>query len=316
MGYVRFLFIGLLIFSYACIASADDGSVELHLIPEEGRPGDTIVVIVRATKPLSGARFEYLNRVSPVFPIRTSSAPRTDVGSSYNEDARPFLYRALVGISLKDPIGGHPLVLHAQRKGEGPVRIERTLTVNDRVFQAEHIDVPKKKRSLLTSKALRHEAETLWAAVTKYSENQLWSGKFLMPVQGRISSPFGMKRVYSDGVAKWRHKGVDIAPGDGKPILSPNHGTVVLAKAWTVHGNTLVIDHGQGVFSIMNHLKDLIIPEGERVGKGRLIGRVGSTGLATGPHLHWGLSVGNVRVDPLEWVNRSMDPFEKDKEGE
>ena len=309
MKFTRFLFVGFWFFFHVGIVSADEGSARLYLIPEEGRPGDTIVVLIQAKTTLSDARIEYADRVSPVFPVQASSTPTADAGSS-EQNAWPFLYRALVGIALDDPPGEHSLMLHAKGDGERPVRIDRTFIVNDRVFQEEHIDVPPAKRSLLTAKALKEEAESLWIAVTKYSENQAWTGKFLMPVQGRISSPFGMKRVYSDGIAKWQHRGVDIAPGDGVPILSPNNGTVVLAKAWTVHGNTLVIDHGQGVFSIMNHLKDLIIEEGKHVEKGRLIGNVGSTGLATGPHLHWGLSVGNVRVDPLEWVNRSMDPFQ------
>jgi murein DD-endopeptidase MepM/ murein hydrolase activator NlpD len=108
-------------------------------------------------------------------------------------------------------------------------------------------------------------------------------------------------------MATWQHKGVDLSGAPGTPVKAPNGGRVVLSRALKVHGNTVVLDHGQGILSILNHLQDRLLHEGQRVEKGSLVGHVGSTGMVTGPHLHWGLSVAGVRVDPLSWVQLPMD---------
>ena len=99
---------------------------------------------------------------------------------------------------------------------------------------------------------------------------------------------------------------MDIANKQGTEILAPNSGIIVLSEDMRVHGGTIIISYGQGVFSIFSHLKERLVKKGEEVEKGQLIGTMGQTGLVTGPHLHWGLYVSGVVVDPLEWTRRRI----------
>lgn len=121
---------------------------------------------------------------------------------------------------------------------------------------------------------------------------------FIWPVDGRISGRFGRQRFYN-GAPGAPHSGTDIAAPQGTAIKAPASGVVVLAEpAFYVTGGTILIDHGHGVGSNFLHLSKLDVSVGERVEKGQVIGRVGATGRATGPHLHWGLTWFNVRLDP------------------
>ena len=130
------------------------------------------------------------------------------------------------------------------------------------------------------------------------------SDPFILPTQGKFSSTFGAKRTYN-GETQWQHVGLDIANIKGTPIVAPNSGKVVLIESLKEHGNTIIIDHGFGVLSVFNHMSKINVAKNQVVSKGDSIGEIGDTGIATGPHLHWGLSVQNVRVDPLFWINHT-----------
>ena len=99
---------------------------------------------------------------------------------------------------------------------------------------------------------------------------------------------------------------MDIANLEGTEILAPNSGIVVFSKDMKVHGGTIIVSHGQGIFSILSHLKERLVRKGEGVKRGQLIGLMGQTGLATGSHLHWGLCASGVVVDPLEWTKKKI----------
>ena len=126
---------------------------------------------------------------------------------------------------------------------------------------------------------------------------------FTWPVQGRISGRFGNQRVYvlPDGaeVPKAPHSGMDIAAPEGTPVLAPAGGIVTFTGDLYLTGNTVLLDHGHGVSSNFLHLSRIDVAVGQRVEQGQVIGAVGSTGRATGPHLHWGMNWFDVRIDPL-----------------
>ena len=129
---------------------------------------------------------------------------------------------------------------------------------------------------------------------------------FVMPVEGRISGVFGSQRVLN-GEPRSPHSGLDIAAPRGTPALSPADGIARLVVEDTfLMGNVLMIDHGLGVSSIFIHLDSVEVQEGDLVRQGDIVARVGQTGRATGPHLHWGVSVGSTPVDPLRLVNRDF----------
>jgi murein DD-endopeptidase MepM/ murein hydrolase activator NlpD len=117
-----------------------------------------------------------------------------------------------------------------------------------------------------------------------------WRQRFIWPTTGRISGRFGSQRVYRGEPASF-HSGVDVAPGAGAPVVAPADGVVVLAgpPAFSLEGNLLIIDHGMGLNSAFLHLASQAVRQGQRVRQGQLIGTVGATGRATGPHLHWSM---------------------------
>jgi murein DD-endopeptidase MepM/ murein hydrolase activator NlpD len=122
-----------------------------------------------------------------------------------------------------------------------------------------------------------------------------------MPVDGPVSSPYGVLSIHQGQVLGF-HGGVDFASPAGTPVVAPADGIVRLAESLPLSGNAVLMDHGLGVVSSYLHLSEIAVRAGQRIIKGELVGRVGSTGLATGPHLHWGLRVNGVRVDPLPWT--------------
>lgn len=127
-----------------------------------------------------------------------------------------------------------------------------------------------------------------------------WRQRFRWPVTGRISGLFGAQRVYRGEPGAF-HSGVDVARGEGTPVVAPADGVVVLAAAdpFTIEGRLLIVDHGMGVNSAFLHLSRIDVVEGARVAQGQPLGAVGRTGRATGPHLHWSIKWRDARIDPL-----------------
>ena len=143
---------------------------------------------------------------------------------------------------------------------------------------------------------------------SKKTNKKYFSGSFEKPASGRISSGFGKIRTYNNGRVN-SHAGVDIANKKGSPIKAPQNGVVLLSKTLNIHGNTVVLDHGLGVVSIYCHLNKRHVKKGAYVKKDQKIGAMGRTGVASGVHLHWGLSVQNVRVNPLFWTSKNAALF-------
>jgi murein DD-endopeptidase MepM/ murein hydrolase activator NlpD len=139
------------------------------------------------------------------------------------------------------------------------------------------------------------ELARLWE---QSAQSRLWSGAFVRPVPGRATGIFGSRSIFN-GQARQPHGGADFLSPTGTPIQAPNRGRVVLARELYFTGNTVVIDHGLGVFSLLAHLSVIDVHAGESVTAGQIVGQVGATGRVTGPHLHWAVRIGQARVDPL-----------------
>ena len=128
-----------------------------------------------------------------------------------------------------------------------------------------------------------------------------WRQAFAWPVTGRISTLFGSQRIYANGEAGSYHSGIDVAREVGAVVKAPADGVVILAadQPFTLEGNLLMIDHGMGLNSAFLHLSRINVKQGDRVRQGQVIGAVGKTGRATGPHLHWSMRWGDAKLDPL-----------------
>ncbi|MBB5711345.1 M23 family metallopeptidase [Sphingomonas xinjiangensis] len=144
------------------------------------------------------------------------------------------------------------------------------------------------------------ELARIKAARAQHTDAQGWRQPFLWPTTGRISTLFGSQRIYAGEPGAF-HSGIDIARAIGTPIVAPADGVVILAAdhPFTLEGNLLMIDHGMGLNSAFLHLSRIDVKPGDHVRQGQLIGAIGVSGRATGPHLHWGMRWRNTRIDPL-----------------
>ena len=137
-------------------------------------------------------------------------------------------------------------------------------------------------------------------------KQKLFSDQFILPVNGRLSGFFGSQRILNSK-PRSPHNGIDIAQKEGAPIISPSKGVVKLvSKNMFFTGNTVILDHGLGLISIFAHMKEIFVREGQQLDLGDLVGEVGMSGRATGPHLHWGVYLLNKPVDPLSLVESSF----------
>lgn len=152
---------------------------------------------------------------------------------------------------------------------------------------------------------IRAEQERVAAARVRDDARVGFAQAFAWPVQGRISGRFGNQRIYN-GSPRAPHSGMDIAAAQGTPVLAPADGVVSFADAdLYLTGGTVVLDHGHGVSSNFLHLSRIDVNVGDSVAKGQVVGAVGATGRATGPHLHWGMNWFDVRIDPLLVLERA-----------
>ena len=180
-------------------------------------------------------------------------------------------------------------------------QITQTLAIKPRSWNIERVNVARRRGGASASFMARRQPEldAIWNARLQRTGSNGWQQDFIWPVKGRISGRFGSQRIYRGEPGSY-HTGIDIAPGNGVPFVAPADGVVVLvAQNFSLEGKLLIIDHGAGLNSAFLHASKLVVAEGERVQQGQYIGNIGSSGRATGPHLHWGLKWGNSRLDPL-----------------
>lgn len=200
---------------------------------------------------------------------------------------------AIIGIPLKQKAGQASYQIAGQ---------EHYFTIQDKAYKEQHLTVKRKHSNPPADqiKRIQKESHLSRKAFTTFSDINKDSGfsGFLLPSQGPISSPFGLKRFFNKQ-ARRPHSGIDIAAPRGANILAPADGKVILTGNFFFNGNSIFIDHGQGLITMYCHMDELDTEQGQWVKQGQLIGKIGSTGRATGPHLHWTVSLNNSRVEPL-----------------
>ncbi len=205
--------------------------------------------------------------------------------------------QAIVGLPLKIKPGSHKIkIINSSGK-----KTFQSFTVKNKDYETRHITIKNKRMVSPSKKDIeRHykEKPLMVAALKKWSENNDIQTNFAVPVDGRFSSQFGLKRIYNNQKRIRRHTGLDIAAPVGTPIKSPAKGKVIRTGNYFFTGNTVFIDHGQGLVSMYSHLDKTDIKAGQELVQGQPIGTVGMTGRVSGPHLHWVISLNNTKVDP------------------
>lgn len=195
-----------------------------------------------------------------------------------------------------------PLARLAVSGAGGPSYIQ-DIAIAPRAWQIEHINVARKPGGVTDEDYLRlrrAELAKISAARARDTGAQGWRQDFIKPAPGRFSGRFGAQRIYKGEPAAY-HSGLDIAGGAGTTYVAPADGVVTLAaeSPFSLEGRLLMLDHGMGLNSAFLHASELFVSEGETVRRGDPLGRIGSTGRATGPHLHWSVKWRESRIDPL-----------------
>lgn len=179
--------------------------------------------------------------------------------------------------------------------------VRQFINIAPRNWQIEHVSINRRATTRSAAfLALRGpELAQINAARSVHSDSKGWRESFFWPAKGRISGQFGSQRIYNGDPGSY-HSGVDIAAPTGTYYVAPADGVVTLAASspFTLEGNLLMIDHGMGLNSAFLHSSEILVKEGQQVKRGEPIGRIGSTGSATGPHLHWSMKWNDARIDP------------------
>jgi murein DD-endopeptidase MepM/ murein hydrolase activator NlpD len=273
----------LVVLLVAGAASSATASTQLSVQPSPVRQGQSLLVTVGpgAAMPSAGS-CRWCGKDYPLYP----SGDRLE---------------AFLPVPYSVAPGGHTVAVTLTVEGQA-VPLRRVVNVGRTDFGVQRLRMARQTRSLYDLPSVKEESRLIGEALALRTPVLAWSGAFLKPVPGRISTRYGLLR-YINGKPEYRHRGVDIASPRGTPVHAAQAGTVTLARSeFRLHGRTVVLDHGCGVSSIYLHLDFIAVKPGNIVQRGDVIGRVGSSGAATGPHLHWGVYVAGSPVDPLFWT--------------
>jgi murein DD-endopeptidase MepM/ murein hydrolase activator NlpD len=244
-----------------------------------GKQGDVLIVTVPGVDSASKVTGRFLSRSISFFPEGTVQA-------------------GLVGIDLEDPPGAHELSIEILSSGEVRHLSYNVLVIRQK-YPVQHLTLPKDQVDLDDASLIRvkMEQEQVRSVLDAVSTERLWSGRFVEPLTGAISGAFGRIRIIN-GQTRSPHNGEDIAAPMGAQVVAIGHGIARLTVDHFFSGRGVFIDHGLGLYSMYFHLSEVLVQDGERVTRGQSIGRVGSSGRATGPHLHWAVRVNGARVNP------------------
>ncbi len=217
-------------------------------------------------------------------------------------DGRPALLHrnhALVALPLDTVPGQHTvdITTHA-----GSLKV--SFNVAPKEFPVQRLTIANERMVNPNAEDLARISEETTRMRAGYALVGLGRGDlhpFLLPVEGEPSSPFGRRRILN-GQPRSPHQGLDIAADTGTPIIAPAAGVVVVTGNFFFNGNTVLIDHGDGLVTMYCHLHEVLVKEGDLLARGEPFGSVGATGRATGPHLHWTVSMHGAKVDPLALI--------------
>ena len=283
---IRNLKLPLLIFFITAIASAMFGvaradALQAILNPNTPKLGDTVSVWIATNT--SAATPPTVSMNNKQFPAFAMSSNR---------------WRAFIPTTPLDKAGLRQVVV----TGDG---LQQTLPMQlgDREFPTQSIWI---NDSGSGSEPTDYEWDKVSTFKKLVTPQKFWNGIFLKPNDGEVTTGFGVQRYYNGVFADdYYHRGVDYAGGYGSPVIAPASGYVRLVgtvdQGFLLHGNTIGMDHGQGVESIFLHLSKIYVKEGDFVNSGQVIGEIGATGAVTGPHLHGGLYVNGEAIDPVAW---------------
>jgi|GEM_PF-872555 len=288
LGIYRFICLpagkaGILIFGF-WIFFSNSSFADLKVIAHaESFPGRTFVAFLPSSETYKSAKLEFAQR-------------------EYNFFQYEKGLRAIVGVPLDQKLGDYILTVKAINKEGREEIISAPIIISKKYYPKVSFWLKPAKHKLLKQTDVIVDE---WAEIEKQllieTPAKKWNGFLLKPVNGETSMVFGTRELVNNK-PRSQHKGWDLAVNQGSPVKAADNGKVVVAKFYKAYGGTVAIDHGQGIFSIYFHLSKIYAKVGDEVTKGQVFGLSGNTGISSGPHLHFALSVHNLRVDPMQWV--------------
>jgi len=269
-------------------------NIVLHLSSADPTQGSLLLLDLRsAAQAVSEVKATWDNREIPFW-----QEPKPDEKSAN-------IWRALLGVDLELKPENYALTLTAKTESAEEISCSATIDVKQGKFATESLKVAPNfvepnPEQLARAEAERQRLRAIFATVTP---ERLWEGSFRYPLAGiTTGGNFGKRRVLN-GQPGSPHSGVDFPAPSGTPVYAAQRGRVVLAEPLYFSGNTVVLDHGLGLYTLYAHFESIAVQPGDLVDTGALLGKVGATGRVTGPHLHWGATVNRARTDPLQLIS-------------
>jgi murein DD-endopeptidase MepM/ murein hydrolase activator NlpD len=265
---------------------------ELRASAPTASQGSLLLLELRGAKPLTTVNATWTGKEIPFWPAPTTAATETS------------RWRAFLGLDLEQAAGDYKLGVTAKSATGDAVTCGATIAVRAGKFATEKLKVAPNfvepdPEQLAKAREDSKKLREIFATVTP---EKFWTGRFRVPLDGvTTGGNFGKRRVLN-GQPSSPHTGVDFPSPTGTPVHAAQRGRVVLAEPLYFSGNTVVIDHGWGVYTLYGHFSETAVKPGDMVESGAVIGKVGATGRVTGPHLHWGLTVNRSKVNALQIV--------------
>jgi murein DD-endopeptidase MepM/ murein hydrolase activator NlpD len=254
-----------------------------------GKQGQVLVVKVKGEEQATEVNGTFLNRTIPFFrEFRPGELPG---------------YIGLLGIDMQDDPGAYELAVEV-KQGEQAKHLSFNVLVAKEKFAVEHLKLPKEKVDLDEKAVARWKSEqqVVQQALAENSRLKLWHSNFVEPVNGKRTGIFGSVRIMN-GQPRNPHNGEDIGAPMGTDVAASNDGVVRLTVDHVFSGKGVFVDHGLGFYTMYFHLSEVLVKDGDLITAGQIIGKVGATGRATGPHLHWGVKLNGARVNPYSLLD-------------
>jgi len=275
-------------------ARACTAGTTLRLSAPEASQGSLLLIELRSAKPLAEVQGEWNERIVPLWQEGTDQGQR----------------RGLLGVDLEKAPGKYELKVAGQTAGGERISCSVMVAVQKGQFATEKLQVEKQfvEPSPEQVKRANEERQKLRDIFDRVTLERLWDGPFRIPLDGvTTGSNFGKRRILNGNPGS-PHGGMDLPGTTGTPVHAAQRGRVALAEELFFSGNTVVVDHGLGIYTFYGHLSEIDVKADESLETGAMLGKVGATGRVTGPHLHWGLTVERARVNPLLLVRLLGNP--------
>ncbi len=257
--------------------------VKIEIVPCKIFPGDAFLIKIKNLK----------NKNTPVALINKKEFGFVE----YEKDS----FIAIGAMDINTKPGRYKIKIKS-----GNRVFKRNLLVKIKNFPSLSLNLPNEKvfPSEDDLRRIRDEDMKMYEIFNVVTDKK-WEGNFILPLENEISTLFGVRRIMNE---KWTsmHRGIDFRGKEGEEVKATNNGQIVVTAELFYGGNTIVIDHGLGIYSIYMHLSCIRVKSGDEIKKGEIIGNVGSTGRATGPHLHFGIKINGININPVSLIKLNI----------